>query len=205
MNASMILNVSLETRFFHQGPLYRYTCCSESCACRPAFWVVDNYILENDVVPRMSFGSVTNFKEMVLEAHRLLELRVPEEKPTASSKTSESKPLRTTATPAVSSRSSFHIYKTVPSHPASSSPSSNIQTSLFEEAYRTVNLPPTEHPEIPHYVMELARPEFFAFVAPRRHIFNHHLPWAYSKGLGGVGVVGKGRGGCEGEGVMLFC
>ncbi|KAI8850156.1 hypothetical protein BC829DRAFT_416225 [Chytridium lagenaria] len=40
--------------------------------------------------------------------------------------------------------------------------------------------------EIPHYVMELARPEFFAFVAPRRHIFNHHLPWAYSKGVWGV-------------------
>ncbi|KAJ3098580.1 hypothetical protein HDU97_003925 [Phlyctochytrium planicorne] len=150
--------------------------------------LIDNYVLENDIVPRMSFGSVHNFKEMVVEADRILGMGVEEEE---SYRLLQEKRVQTLMsnrdTRGIIPGRVFHIYKTVRRIPRRHHKRLQIQTtSIFEEAYRTVNLPPEERPEVPHYVMELARPELFAFVAPRRHIFNHHLPWAYSKGVWGV-------------------
>ncbi|KAJ3313819.1 hypothetical protein HDU76_002535 [Blyttiomyces sp. JEL0837] len=148
---------------------------------------INNYIMENDIVPRLSFGSLYGFKDMVVEADKILESGIPEEEAFAALQAKrveilkENKALRGIIPGRV-----FHIYKTVRKVPRRHHERLNISVPFYETAYRSVALPPEEKPEIPHYVMELARPEFFSYVAPRRHIFNHHLPWAYSKGIEGA-------------------
>ncbi|KAJ3205220.1 hypothetical protein HDU67_008981 [Dinochytrium kinnereticum] len=131
--------------------------------------------------------AVADVREMILEANRLIDQKVPEEEAYQRLHEKRVEILKSNHdTRGMIPGRVYHIYKTVRKIPRRHHKRLDLQTSLFEKAYKTVNLPPEEHPEIPHYVMELARPEFFAFVAPRRHIFNHHLPWAYSKGVWGV-------------------
>ncbi|KAJ3116807.1 hypothetical protein HDU96_008703 [Phlyctochytrium bullatum] len=149
--------------------------------------VIENYVMENDIVPRMSFGAAANFKAMILEAHRLIEAKVPEEEAYRLLQAKRIETLKENRdTRGVIPGRVYHIYKTVRRVPKRHHARLGLKTSLFQEAFRTVSLPASEHPEIPHYVMEAARPEFFAFMAPRRHFMNHHLPWAYQKGVKGV-------------------
>ncbi|KAJ3101800.1 hypothetical protein HDU96_009862 [Phlyctochytrium bullatum] len=48
---------------------------------------------------------------------------------------------------------------------------------------KILSLPASEHPEIPHMAVELAQPEQFHFIAPRRNFFTHHMPWEYDRAI----------------------
>ncbi|KAI8608865.1 hypothetical protein BC830DRAFT_1153507 [Chytriomyces sp. MP71] len=148
---------------------------------------IDNYVMENDTIPRLSFGTLLAFKDMVVEAGLVMDKKLPDEEAFELLQQRRVEILeKYDGKMGMIPGRVFHLYKTVRKIPRRHHTRLNIQEPLFKTAYRTMPLPDSEKPEVPHYVMELARPEFFAYIAPRRHIFNHHLPWSYDKSVNGA-------------------
>ncbi|KAJ3030151.1 UNVERIFIED_CONTAM: hypothetical protein HDU68_009925 [Siphonaria sp. JEL0065] len=151
--------------------------------------LIDNYIMENDIVPRMSFGTIFAFKELMLEASTILDQKGITEQ--------ESFELLALKRAEILKKhddklgmipgSVYHIYKTVRKVPRRHLSRNGIENvPIFKDAYQTLALPAKEKPEIPHYVIEQGKAEIFQYLAPRRHILNHHMPWQYMKSLHGA-------------------
>jgi hypothetical protein len=146
---------------------------------------IDNFVMENDIVSRLSITSVHGLKEMAMEADRLTNLKLSKEEiykglfRKREQLLAEKKDILGIIPGKV-----YHIYKTVRRIPRSHHSRYNVKNVPFTEtAYRTVRLPASENPEIPHFVLERAEAEFFAYLAPRRHYLSHHMPWQYIKGI----------------------
>ncbi|KAJ3411179.1 hypothetical protein HDV05_002645 [Chytridiales sp. JEL 0842] len=163
--------------------------------------LIDSYVMENDIVPRASFGSATAFKEMMIEAHKCLTNHIPEHHAFELLQQKRIDLLKETReTRGIIPGRTYLMYKTVRRVPRRHHSRMNIQAPLLKQVYKTVDLPREEKPDVPHHVVEYAKPEFFAFLAPRRHIFVHHMPWTYQRCLAGAEEWVKQNGDGRGEG-----
>ncbi|KAJ3256579.1 hypothetical protein HDU77_003104 [Chytriomyces hyalinus] len=148
---------------------------------------IDNYVMESDTIPRLSVGTFLAFKEMVIEASTIMDQKLPDEEAYDALQVKREEILiKYNDKLGMIPGKVYHLYKTVRKVPRRHQTRLNIQEPVFKTAYRTMPLPESEKPDVPHYVMELARAEFFAYIAPRRHILNHHMPWSYSKSIRGA-------------------
>ncbi|KAJ3076270.1 hypothetical protein HDU98_004569 [Podochytrium sp. JEL0797] len=153
--------------------------------------LVDNYVLENDTVPRLSVGTILAFKyvDLMLEASEIMDdksLSEDEAFKLLQTKRDEIMLRYDDKVGMLPGRIHF-LYKTIRKIPRRHQTRKGIERAgLFREATETVPLPVTEKPEIPHYVMEVGGRENLAYLAPRRHLLNHHMPWQYIKSLRGA-------------------
>ncbi|KAJ3309649.1 hypothetical protein HDU76_003555, partial [Blyttiomyces sp. JEL0837] len=68
-----------------------------------------------------------------------------------------------------------------PLHPSSTAQEKTKSEKKSARTTAHISLPASEHPEIPHIVVEVSRPEHFHFVSLRRNYFLNHMPWEYDK------------------------
>ncbi|KAJ3102382.1 hypothetical protein HDU97_000589 [Phlyctochytrium planicorne] len=86
--------------------------------------------------------------------------------------------------------------------PTSPHPNPTLQKRRKPRTPAVLSLPPSERPDIPHIAIELARPEQWHFVSPRKNFFSHHMPWEYDRAIreagewlemAAKGALGDGR------------
>ncbi|KAI8608864.1 hypothetical protein BC830DRAFT_1233727 [Chytriomyces sp. MP71] len=149
--------------------------------------ILTNYVMEADIVPRLSYGTAAAFKALLIEASAILDQGFPEEDAFHELRKAR---VRVQANYdgvlGLIPGKVYHYYKTVRKIPRRHHGRYNVNPSLFKKAYNTIPLPDSEKPEVPHYVMAEAERDFFAYIAPRRHILNHHMPWQYTKSIQGA-------------------
>ncbi|KAJ3138456.1 hypothetical protein HK100_012717 [Physocladia obscura] len=145
---------------------------------------IDCYVMENDIVPRLSFGSFYAFKELMFKASDILDQNLTEAEAFERLQVERTKILEANKDKlGMIPGTVYHLYKTVRRIPRRHQVE---KAPLFKEAFKTVALPENEQPERPHYVVEKSLAEYFAYVAPRRHLLNHHMPWQYTKAIAGA-------------------
>ncbi|ORY47910.1 hypothetical protein BCR33DRAFT_714958 [Rhizoclosmatium globosum] len=149
---------------------------------------VDTYIMENDIVPRISYGTMYAFKEMLLEAADIMDEKMDEDEAFTILETKRAEILvKHSDKLGMCPGTIYHIYKTVRKIPRRHYTRHGIEKQpLFQEAFQTMPLPASEKPEVPHYVLEKGKAEHFQYLAPRRHLLNHHMPWQYLKCVRGA-------------------
>ncbi|KAI8847596.1 Alpha/Beta hydrolase protein [Chytridium lagenaria] len=121
-----------------------------------------NFIYESDIVPRLSYGTVLDFRDMLIESAHLCHQKLPD---------TLTFPLLTTKrhtllTTSPSTRLQVpghihHLHTTIP----------NLSRRQFHHLQ--------QKGEIPHVVVEVARPEQWHFVGVEETLFMHHMPWEY--------------------------
>ncbi|KAI9338843.1 hypothetical protein BDR26DRAFT_407142 [Obelidium mucronatum] len=151
--------------------------------------LIDNYVMENDIVPRMSFGTIFAFKELMMEASSILDNKELSETESFNILASKREEIlkRHDDKLGMLPGTIYYIYKTVRKIPRRHFSRNGIEKApFFKDAFQTVPLPSEERPDIPHYVIEFGKPEMFQYLAPRRHLLNHHMPWQYMKSLRGA-------------------
>jgi hypothetical protein len=135
--------------------------------------LIDNFIVENDIVPRLSAASLLALKEMAIEADRLSKLKLRDEEIFDGLLSKREQILKDSYdVRGVIPGRVFHMYKTKRKITRLHHARNHVKVGFMKKAFNSVDLPEEEKPDVPHWVMEESNPEFFTFVALKRLIFT---------------------------------
>jgi hypothetical protein len=152
-------------------------CVSQSLAEEYTKYV-SGYIFESDLVPRISYGSLLDFRELIICANEVLKSRVDEREKMK----------------VVDARRRQLVGGGVPLHPKA------VHCGKVYFIYKTSRVPRkaglddggdedsgSEHPLIDdarkHYIVEESHPDNFLSLHVRMNLVYHHFPSNYKKGL----------------------
>ncbi|KAI9101837.1 hypothetical protein DFS34DRAFT_433546 [Phlyctochytrium arcticum] len=150
--------------------------CVNAELCQEFEPYIENYVNENDIVPRSSFGAIMDFRHLIISAHGLL----GDKKMSGEDRMSH---LRETHDTLLSSNQHpkvfipgqiYYLYKTSRIYPTTTKKKSPPTT--------TTNNPLIDDPT-PHYLLERSRKELFCNIQFKPNFMHHHFPNKYDRAL----------------------
>ncbi|KAJ3020020.1 hypothetical protein HKX48_001435 [Thoreauomyces humboldtii] len=155
--------------------------CVNAELCQEFEPFIDNYVNENDIVPRASWGAVCDFRDLIITAHGLLNekgLSTQERMIRLANHHTELK--ESNEHPKVFIPGSiFYLYKT------SRVRSTSTKAPPKEDEVTEEGLTGNEYVDdiFPHYLVERSSKELFCNIQFKTNFLWHHLPNKYDSGL----------------------